>query len=116
MQKLLILLTLTLTMVLAGIQVYAEETPLTLPGVKIVDAATVKNMLDAGKTMTLFDARKTPDFEAGHLPTAESYPVPGDLDISDDAIKRSVAALEAIPALMKLDKNSLIITYCNGTA
>ncbi len=89
-------------------------TPVSLPGVNIIDVDTVKKWLDDGEEMIMFDARKANDFDAGHIPSGESYPVPGDLDISDSAIDKSVVALEQYSELKELEKDMKIITYCNG--
>ena len=92
------------------------ETPPTIPGVKNVNADQVKSWLDEGEEVFLLDVRKTSDFEAGHLPDAENLKVPLDLNISDEAIAKSVTALAAYEEIKELAKNTIIVTYCNSAS
>lgn len=49
----------------------AEDTPLALAGVTVVNAEQAKGLLEAGK-VKVFDVRKKASFADGHLPTAAS--------------------------------------------
>ncbi len=76
-QKWLVMLILTLVMLPLSIQAAeTKETPKSLPGVKVIDTDTVKKWLDEGEDVFVFDARKAPDYEAGHLPESENCTVP----------------------------------------
>ena len=107
----LLLLTLPLN-TLAG---ESKQTPTSLPGVKVVDADTLKKWLDAGEEVFLLDARKTSDYEDGHLPDAENLKVPLDLNVSAEAIASSVAALEGYSEIKELAKDSKVVAYCNSS-
>ena len=89
-------------------------TPESLPGVQVIGVDIVKKWLDQGEDIFILDARKVPDFEAGHLPDAENCTVPSDLNVGADAIDESVKALAQYEVLKDLGKEVKIITYCNG--
>ncbi len=91
-----------------------KETPASLPGVKIVDTDTVKKWLDEGEDVFILDARKAPDYEAGHLPESENCTVPSDLNVGDEAIQKSMAALDKCESLEDLEKDVIVVTYCNN--
>ena len=91
-----------------------KVTPESLPGVQVIGADKVKAWLDAGDEVFILDARKVGDYEAGHLPEAENLTVPSDLRVDDEAISKSIEALEKFEALKDLDKADKIVTYCNG--
>ncbi len=112
-KHLLLLLILLLVFPLAAYSSGKKDTPESLAGITVVDADTVKKWLDAGEDMLILDARKANDYESGHIPTAEVYTVPGDLDISDAAIDKSVAQLNETD-LAGEDKGLKIVAYCNG--
>ena len=97
-----------------GLAKESKLTPEDLDGIKIGGADQVKKWLDDGEDIFLLDARKTSDFEAGHLPDAENLKVPLDLDLSSDSIASSVAALESYEVISELEKDIIIIAYCNG--
>lgn len=105
---------LLLVLVSTGFAKEKKLTPDGLGGIEIVGADAVKKWLDAGEDMFLLDARKTSDFEAGHLPDAENLKVPLALDISEATIEGAVAALQEYEELADLPKDFLIVTYCNG--
>ncbi len=63
---------LLLVIVSTGFAGEKKITPEKLGRVEVVGADVVKKWLDAGEDMFLLDARKTSDFEAGHLPDAEN--------------------------------------------
>jgi rhodanese-related sulfurtransferase len=111
-----VVLGLAILLALATTSMAKEKklTPEGLAGVEVVGADAIKKWLDEGSDMFLVDARKTSDFEAGHLPDAENLKVPLDLDISDASIQKAVAALEGYEELKDLPKDILIVTYCNG--
>ncbi len=116
LRKLLAMLAIALLVLPASIQAAEKKvTPVSLPGVKVIDADTVKNWLDDGEDMFLLDARKAPDYEAGHLPDAVRATVPSDLNVSAAAIDESVEALKAYDDVQNLEKDTKIITYCNGS-
>ncbi len=111
------LVTLVIALVMLPLSIQAEETKVTpesIPGVKVIDADTVKKWLDAGEDVFILDARKAPDYEAGHLPEAESCTVPSDLNVEYEAIKKSMAALANYESLRDLEKDMKIVTYCNN--
>ena len=117
LRKCLIMLTITLLILPVAVQAAETEkkiTPESLPGVKVVDAATVKKWLDEGDDLFILDARKAPDYDAGHLPGAEIATVPSDLNVSDEAVAKSVTALEKVDALQDVEKDTKIVTYCNN--
>ncbi len=111
------LLTFGVALVMLPLSILAEEkkvTPESLPGVKVIDTDTVKKWLDGGEDVFILDARKAPDYEAGHLPEAERCTVPSDLNVKDAAITASVAVLEKYESLKDLEKDIKIVTYCNS--
>ena len=89
-------------------------TPESLPGVQVIGVDKVKKWLDQGDDIFILDARKSADYESGHLPEAENCTVPSDLTVEDAAINKSVNALKQYEALKDLSKETKIITYCNG--
>lgn len=91
-----------------------KETPKTLPGVTVVDADVVKTWLDNGDDVVFLDARKTTDYQAGHLPDAIRATVPLELDVSEETIKKSMEALKKLADIQDLDLKQKIVTYCNG--
>ena len=93
-----------------------NPTPETLVGVTVVSVDTVKQWLDRGDDVLILDARKSGDFEEGHLPEALHTPVPTDLNIEADTIARSVTALEGIEEIKTAGKETKLVAYCNGAA
>ena len=91
-----------------------KVTPESLPGVKVIGVDKVKKWLDLGEDVFILDARKSSDYETGHLPEAENCPVPSDLNVDNEAINHSVKALEQFEVLKNLGKEAKIVTYCNG--
>jgi len=89
-------------------------TPESLPGVQVIGVDKVKNWLDQGDDIFILDARKSADYNTGHLPEAENCTVPSDLNVESEAIKKSIKALEQSAVLKDLGKETKIITYCNG--
>jgi len=112
----LVVMLVTALVILPGSIRAAEKkaTPENLPGVKVIDTDKVKKWLDDGEDVFVLDARKAPDYETGHIPNAELCTVPGDLNIDEEAIRNSVAALEKYEALKDLEKDTKIVVYCNG--
>ena len=114
------LVTTAVVLIMLPLSIQAAEkaekkvTPESLPGVKVIDSDTVKKWLDAGEDVFILDARKAPDYEAGHLPEAEICTVPSDLNVEDAAIKASIAVLEKDANLNDLEKDTKIVTYCNN--
>lgn len=114
------LVTTAIVLIMLPLSIQAAEkvgkkvTPESLSGVKVIDTDTVKKWLDAGEDFFILDARKAPDYEAGHLPEAEICTVPSDLNIEDAAIKASIAVLEKDANLKDLEKDTKIVTYCNN--
>ena len=89
-------------------------TPESLPGVQVIGVDKVKNWLDQGDDIFILDARKSADYNTGHLPEAENCTVPSDLNVENETIKKSIKALEQYAVLKDLGKEIKIITYCNG--
>jgi rhodanese-related sulfurtransferase len=95
--------------------IYAQakkETPVSLDAVSVVTAKSVKKWIDSGVDVVLLDTRKVSDFEEGHLPEADNCPVPGDLDLGPEVIKKSAEALKECKPLKKLKKDATIVAYC----
>ncbi len=106
-----------IALLIIPVSIHAKEkkaTPESLPGVNVIEADKVKEWLDAGEDIFILDARKAPDYESGHIPGAERCTVPSDLNVEEEAIKQSVAALQEYEVLKELNKDTRIITYCNG--
>lgn len=111
------LVILGIGMVLFPLTIQAGDkkvTPESLPGVQVIGVDQVKIWLDQGEDIFILDARKSSDYETGHLPEAENCTVPSDLNVADETIKESVNALENYEILKDLGKEVKIITYCNG--
>ncbi|CAB1064473.1 hypothetical protein D1BOALGB6SA_9269 [Olavius sp. associated proteobacterium Delta 1] len=89
-------------------------TPESLPGVQVIGVDIVKKWLDQGEDIFILDARKSSDYESGHLPEAENCTVPSDLNVTDESINKSIKALEHYEVLKDLAKEIKLITYCNG--
>jgi rhodanese-related sulfurtransferase len=89
-------------------------TPESLPGVQVIGVDEVKKWLDQGEDIFILDARKSADYETGHLPEAENCTVPSDLNVEAAAINQSINALKQYKVLKDLGKETKIITYCNG--
>lgn len=87
----------------------ANETPASLKGAEIVDAAKAKSLMDGGAKM--IDTRVAAEYAEAHIKGAISVPYKeksakaADFDASQDSF--DVAKLPA-------DKNAAIITQCNG--
>lgn len=87
----------------------AGETPSSLEGAIIVDAAKAKSMMDSGAKM--LDTRVANEFAEAHIKGAVSVPYKeksaksADFDASQDSFD-----LSKVPG----DKNTAIITQCNG--
>ncbi len=114
-RKWLVMLVIALVMLPLSIQAgESKETPKSLQSVEIVDTDAVKKWLDEGEDVFILDARKAPDYEAGHLPESENCTVPSDLNVEDAAIKMSISALEKYDSLKDLEKDIKIVTYCNS--
>ena len=85
------------------------ETPDSLKGATLVDAAKAKSLLDAGTKM--IDARVANEYAENHIKGATSVPYKeksakaADFDASQDSIDLSM-----LPA----DKNTPLLFYCNG--
>ena len=92
----------------------SKETPTSLKGVTIVSAETVKKWLDKGEDVLIIDARGESDYAENHLPDAENCSVPGDFDVSDAVIQKSVDMLGKCEALKSLKKDAKIVAYCNS--
>jgi rhodanese-related sulfurtransferase len=87
----------------------ANETPSSLKGAEVVDAAKAKSLMDGGAKM--IDTRVAIEYAEAHIKGAISVPYKEksakavDFDASQDSFE--VAKLPA-------DKNAAIITQCNG--
>ncbi|MCG8552891.1 MAG: rhodanese-like domain-containing protein [Desulfobacterales bacterium] len=91
-----------------------KETPKSLPGINIIDSATLKNWLDQGEDFYLLDARKASDYESGYIPGAENCIVPSDISIEAAAIDKTVAVLKKYESLRDIEKSDKIVAYCNS--
>jgi rhodanese-related sulfurtransferase len=87
----------------------ANETPASLKGAELVDAAKAKSLMDGGAKM--IDTRVATEYAEAHIKGAVNVPYKEksakaiDFDASQDSF--DVAKLPA-------DKNAAIITQCNG--
>lgn len=87
----------------------AVDTPATLAGATVVDAAKAKSLMDGGAKM--IDARVAQEYAESHVKGAISVPYKEksaksvDFDASQDSFD-----LSKVPA----DKNAALITQCNG--
>lgn len=92
-----------------GANAFAAETPASLDGVTVVDAARAKALLDGGAKMV--DTRVAAEYADGHIagalsiPYKEKSPKAADADLSQDSFD-----LAKLPA----DKNTPLVMYCNG--
>lgn len=88
----------------------AAETPSSLNGAEVVDAAKAKSLMDGGAKM--IDTRVANEFAESHIKGAINVPYKeksakaADFDASQDSFD-----LSKLPA----DKNAGIITQCNGS-
>jgi rhodanese-related sulfurtransferase/ABC-type phosphate/phosphonate transport system substrate-binding protein len=84
-------------------------TPRQLPGAKVVDAATVAQLMSSGAVYV--DTRTEAEFKAGHVPQARLVPyVEKSAKDTDYDAKLDAFDLARLP----LDKNSPVIFACNG--
>lgn len=94
---------------LAAAPAFANETPTSLKGAEVVDAAKAKSLMDGGAKM--IDTRVANEYAEAHIKGATNVPYKeksaksADFDASQDSF--DVAKLPA-------DKNAAIITQCNG--
>lgn len=88
----------------------AGETPLSLKGATLVDAAKAKSLIDAG--VKVIDARVANEYAEAHIKGAVSVPYKeksaksANFDANQDSFD-----LSRLPA----DKNAALIFYCNGS-
>ncbi|MBS4099424.1 MAG: rhodanese-like domain-containing protein [Sulfuricella sp.] len=93
----------------ASAPAFANETPATLKGAEVVDAAKAKALMDGGAKM--IDTRVANEYAEAHIKGATNVPYKeksaksADFDAGQDNF--DVAKLPA-------DKNAAIITQCNG--
>lgn len=98
----------TCAFVSAGVAL-ANETPGSLKGAEVVDAAKAKSLMDGGAKM--IDTRVANEYAEAHIKGAANVPYKeksaktADFDASQDSFDTS-----KLPA----DKNAAIITQCNG--
>lgn len=89
--------------------VYANETPTTAPGVKVVTADEASKLQAAGATVV--DTRVAAEYAEGHIKGGVSIPYreksakAADFDAAQDEFN-----LSKLPAV----KGAAIVTYCNG--
>ncbi len=88
----------------------AGETPASLAGATLVDAAKVKSMMDAGGT-TVVDTRVANEYVESHIKGSVSIPYKekSAKDVNFDS-KLDSFDLSKLPA----DKNAKIVMYCNA--
>ncbi len=93
----------------AAAPAFANETPATLKGAEVVDAAKAKSLMDGGAKM--IDTRVANEYAEAHIKGATNVPYKeksakaADFDASLDSFDVS-----KLPA----DKNAALITQCNG--
>lgn len=105
-----ILLSLTAAAALLfGSTCFAVDTPASLNGAEVVDAAKAKSLMDGGAKM--IDARVAAEYAEGHIKGAVSVPYKeksakaADFDAGQDSFD-----LTKLPG----DKNAALIFQCNG--
>lgn len=114
-KALFVALMVLLTLPFVAVAASKKQTPTSLAGVKVISAKEVKNWLDEGKDMIVIDARKSTEYGTGHIPDSENCAVPSDLVMTDDVVSSAVTALNECEILSELNKEDIIITYCNGS-
>ena len=93
----------------AAAPAFANETPASLKGAEVVDAAKAKSLMDGGAKM--IDTRVANEYAEAHIKGAMSVPYKEksakaiDFDVSQDSF--DVAKLPS-------DKNAALIMQCNG--
>lgn len=99
----------TAAALLFGSACFAVDTPTSLNGAEVVDAAKAKSLMDGGAKM--IDARVANEYAEGHIKGAVSIPYKeksakaADFDASQDHFD-----LGKLPG----DKNAALIFQCNG--
>ncbi len=99
----------TVAVLLMGNTAFAD-TPDSLKGATVVDAAKAKSLMDSG--VMVIDARVANEYAESHIKGAINVPYKEksakavDFDVSQDSID-----LSKFPA----NKNTSILIYCNGT-
>jgi rhodanese-related sulfurtransferase len=99
---------LAMSALVAG-QAFAADTPSSLEGATVVDAAKAKAAMDGGAAM--IDTRVANEYQESHIKGAKSVPYKeksakaADFDASQDSFD-----LSKLPS----DKNAAIIFHCNG--
>ena len=103
-------LKIAIATLLLSLSANASQTPATLAGVTLVDAAQVKSMMEAGGT-TVVDTRVANEYVESHIKGAVSVPYKekSAKDINFDS-KLDTFDLSKLPA----DKNAKIVMYCNA--
>lgn len=102
-------LALASSALLASTPTIAAETPASLKGAEVVDAAKAKSLMDGGAKM--IDTRVANEYAEAHIKGAVNVPYKeksakaADFDASQDSFD-----LAKLPA----DMNAAIITQCNG--
>lgn len=93
----------------AAAPAFAAETPASLKGAEIVDAAKAKSLMDGGAKM--IDTRVANEYAEAHIKGAVNVPYKeksakaADFDVAQDSFD-----LAKLPA----DKNAALIMQCNG--
>lgn len=111
------ILTVLFAFVVMTLPAHAGKKPLvpaSLKGVKIISLSDMNSMVKnkkIGKSVIVYDSRKTSDYEAGRIPGATHMAVPGKPDLGSAEIQK---AIDAMSAKITPDKNMQIIFYCNG--
>ena len=114
MNRLLVVLGLLLVLGFSIPEAKAKDTPESLPGVNVVSPDLVKQWMDNGDDFLLIDARKSSDYEDGHLPEAERCPVNTDVGLGDAVIRKAVVFLQSCESLEDWPKDGKIVAYCNA--
>ncbi len=87
----------------------AQETPTTLDGVKVVDAARVRQMMGSG--VAVYDVRVAAEYAEAHIKGAKSLPYreKSAKSVTFDHTQDSFD-LSKLPS----DKNTSLVFYCNA--
>ena len=92
-----------LSLILYSANLFAEQKPYapeSIPGVTIVSADEVVEMILSNQSLIIIDSRKTEEFKKGHIEGAISLP---NTNLIEDDIKNISA-----------DKSMTFLFYCNG--
>lgn len=96
-------------LLIATVVAIAAETPTSLAGVTVVDAAKAKSLMDGGAVMV--DARVANEYAESHIKGAKSVPYK---EKSVKAVSYNPAEDSFDVAKLPSDKNAALVFACNG--